>query len=141
VNSHGRFLEVLEYGAGGWRSFIIISEGQERRGWRSCIVQMRKVVHYFEKKDSTGSRYGKKYNDSLLMPRSEDKGRRSFVEVMLGKGHSQETVSSSRGTVDISGKQKVSVTEVCDMKEEQRLPRFFGVQVGKDNLIFSSLDG
>jgi len=102
---------------------------------------MRKVVHYFEKKDSTGSRYGKKYNDSLLMPRSEDKGRRSFVEVMLGKGHSQETVSSSRGTVDISGKQKVSVTEVCDMKEEQRLPRFFGVQVGKDNLIFSSLDG
>ena len=28
VNSHGRFLEVMEYGAGG-RNFIIIPEGRE----------------------------------------------------------------------------------------------------------------
>lgn len=42
--------------------------------------------------------------------------------------------------MNILGSQKVSTTEVCDMKEEQPLPRFFGVQSGKDNLIFSSLN-
>lgn len=66
---------------------------------------MRKVVHYFEKKDSTRSRYGKKHDGTRLMLRSKDKGRQSFVEVLVVKGHSQETVPSSAGTVGISGTQ------------------------------------
>jgi hypothetical protein len=50
------------------------------------------------------------------MPRPEDKGRQSFVEVLVGKGYSYETASSSRGIVGILGTQKVSVTEVSDRK-------------------------
>lgn len=32
VNSHGRFMEILEYGSGGQWSFAIIPEGRERSG-------------------------------------------------------------------------------------------------------------
>lgn len=46
--SHGMFMEVSEYGAGGLCSVIIIPEGREGSWWSSCVVHMRKVVHYFE---------------------------------------------------------------------------------------------
>lgn len=72
VNSHGRFLEVSEYGAKGWQSFFIILEGRARSVWVSCGAQMRKVTHYFEE-DVTGSKYIKKHEDFLLMPRMEEK--------------------------------------------------------------------
>jgi hypothetical protein len=44
--------EISEYGA------------REGSGW-SCVVHKRKVVRYFEKKDSARSRYGKKHNNSF----------------------------------------------------------------------------
>lgn len=74
VNSHGRFLEISEYGARGRQSFPIILEDRERTGWVSCCIQMRKVANYLEKEDYAGSKYGKKRDDSLLMPRLQEIG-------------------------------------------------------------------
>jgi hypothetical protein len=105
VNSHGRFLEVSEYGAEGWQSFIIILEGRARSVWGSCGVQMRKVAHYFEE-DVTGSKYIKKHEDFLLMPRTEEKRRRSFTEDLVGKVQTQETALVSGGMICISGTQR-----------------------------------
>jgi hypothetical protein len=35
-NSYGNYLELLEYGGKGWRSFVIILEGDEGKGWEDC---------------------------------------------------------------------------------------------------------
>jgi hypothetical protein len=82
----------------------------------------------------------RKHDDSLLMPRPEDKGQRPFVEVLVGKGHSQEIALLSRGTVGVSETLKVSITKFFDRKDEQSLAELFCVQAGKDSLIFPSSD-
>lgn len=48
ANKHGGFLELSEYGVGGWQSFIVILKGREGRGWGACVEQMRKVVNFLE---------------------------------------------------------------------------------------------
>jgi hypothetical protein len=45
----GRYLELLKYGGGGWRSFITILEGNKGRGWVECATQMRKVQNFHER--------------------------------------------------------------------------------------------
>jgi hypothetical protein len=59
ANSHGRFLELLEYGAGGQQSFIVILEGHEGRGWGDCVEQLGKVVNFLEPLGLVGSREDK----------------------------------------------------------------------------------
>jgi hypothetical protein len=49
-NAHGRFLELSDYGNGGQRTFVILSEGREGSGWANCLVQLRQLEKYFEKK-------------------------------------------------------------------------------------------
>jgi hypothetical protein len=34
------FLELSEYGSKGWRSFVIIPEGNDGKGWVDCRVQL-----------------------------------------------------------------------------------------------------
>lgn len=38
LNSHGRYLELSEYGGGGESSFIVIPEANEGRGWVECVA-------------------------------------------------------------------------------------------------------
>lgn len=79
VNSYERYLEILKYGAGGRWSFVIIPKGRKNSGWVTCSVQMRKLANYLEE-GVAGSKYSKKHEDSLLMPRPKEKGRQSFME-------------------------------------------------------------
>lgn len=44
VNNHGRFLEVAVYGEGGCRSFILIPEEEEERGWRRMWEVLKEVT-------------------------------------------------------------------------------------------------
>jgi hypothetical protein len=37
-NSYGNFLELFEYGGRGQRSFVIIPEGNNGKGWVDCII-------------------------------------------------------------------------------------------------------
>lgn len=43
-NDRGRFLEVVVYGEGGHRSFILIPEDKGGRGWRSMREVMREAL-------------------------------------------------------------------------------------------------
>jgi hypothetical protein len=38
LNSHRRYLELLEYGGGGQSSFMVIPEANEVRGWVACVA-------------------------------------------------------------------------------------------------------
>jgi hypothetical protein len=104
ANGHGRYLAVVEYG-GGRRAFSRILEGREGRGWQNCAVEMRKVVDYIESHFVVGSRSSKSHGGSksngacgnMPMPENKilmvDRGRRLYVEALVGKGHYQEIES------------------------------------------------
>jgi hypothetical protein len=47
-NSHGNFLEQSEYGGKG-KSFVIIPEGIEGKGWEDCRVQLQQLKLHYEK--------------------------------------------------------------------------------------------
>jgi hypothetical protein len=47
-NHHNQFLTWVEYDDGGLRSFIIIPEGREGKGWKSCALELQKVLAFFE---------------------------------------------------------------------------------------------
>jgi hypothetical protein len=49
TNSHGNFLELSEYGGKGRRSFVIIPEGIEGKGWEDCRVQLQRLKIHHEK--------------------------------------------------------------------------------------------
>jgi hypothetical protein len=48
-NSHGNFLELSEYGGKGRRSFVIIPEGHEGKGWKDCRAQLQRLKMHYEK--------------------------------------------------------------------------------------------
>jgi hypothetical protein len=48
-NSHGNFLELSEYGGKGRRSFVIIPEGHEGKGWKDCRSQLQRLKMHYEK--------------------------------------------------------------------------------------------
>lgn len=57
-NNHGRFMELLEYSGGGWRSFIISSKGQEGSGGQLRLSDEVGGEIYFEQKGVVGNRNG-----------------------------------------------------------------------------------
>jgi hypothetical protein len=48
-NSNGNFLELSEYGGKGRRSFVIIPEGNEGKGWNDCRSQLQRLKMHYEK--------------------------------------------------------------------------------------------
>jgi hypothetical protein len=48
-NSHGNYLELSEYEGKGHRSFVIISEGHEGKGWKECRSQLQRLKLHYEK--------------------------------------------------------------------------------------------
>jgi hypothetical protein len=63
-NSHGNFLELSEYGGKGRRSFVIIPEGIEGKGWEDCRAQLKRLKMHHEKQRqlsvAAGASVGKK---------------------------------------------------------------------------------
>jgi hypothetical protein len=39
-NKHGQFIEFSEYGGGGRRSYVVIPEGSDEKGWLDVWVQL-----------------------------------------------------------------------------------------------------
>ena len=71
ANGSGRFLELGEYGIGGWRSFIVILEGREGRGWAGNV----------------GSKNEKINGGVPPMTQLVEEGRRLYAEALVGKRH------------------------------------------------------
>jgi negative regulator of genetic competence, sporulation and motility len=57
-SKHQLFLELLEYGNDGGRTFVILQEGREGIRWTNCLAQLRKLEKFFEKKDAGGKQVG-----------------------------------------------------------------------------------
>lgn len=55
ANSHGRVLELLEYGV-GQQSFIVIPEGHGCRGWSDCVEQRKRTRWWLMAEDRTLTR-------------------------------------------------------------------------------------
>jgi hypothetical protein len=58
-NNCGNFMEFSEYGEDGRRSFIIIPEGDEGKGWKECRMQILRLKQHYEKQQSKGTQAGK----------------------------------------------------------------------------------
>lgn len=48
-NFYGNFLELSKYGGKGRRSFVIIPEGNDGKGWVDCRIQLCRLKTYFDK--------------------------------------------------------------------------------------------
>jgi negative regulator of genetic competence, sporulation and motility len=57
-SKHQLFLELLEYGNDGGRTFVILQEGREVSRWANCLAQLRKLEKFFEKKYAGGKQVG-----------------------------------------------------------------------------------
>ncbi len=53
------FLELSEYGGGGRRSFVVIPEGSNGKGWLDCWVQMQRLKGYYDKQGQGRKTEGK----------------------------------------------------------------------------------
>lgn len=60
---------------------------------------MKRLEKYYEKKDVGGNNNGEKPGVLTVLLRTLDQGGQLYVEVLEGKGQSQERVSSSRGNM------------------------------------------
>ena len=54
-NKFGNFLELSEYGEKVRRSFVIILEGEEGKGWIDCREQISKLKQFHNKQKLGGS--------------------------------------------------------------------------------------
>jgi hypothetical protein len=92
-NSFGNFLELSEYGGKGWRSYVIIAEGYERKGWEEGRLQLQRLKLHHEKQKRevslVGKLEGKKVGGQTSGVNKETKRmevqvRRSYAETVVG---------------------------------------------------------
>jgi hypothetical protein len=57
-NKFGNFMEISEYGEKGRRSFVIIPEGEEGKGWNDCRLQFSKLKQHHDKEKKGGTFQG-----------------------------------------------------------------------------------
>lgn len=95
-NDFGMFMEITEYGGGRRCSYVIIWEGCEGSGWERCISQLRRLVKHVEQ---TGI-VGPKTAPTSGKPWEVERGRRTFAEVVAGKGQTKEKETMSKGGME-----------------------------------------
>jgi hypothetical protein len=59
-NKYGQFIELSEYGGGGRRIYVVISEGSDGNGWLDVWVQLQKLANYHAKQQASGTVVGRK---------------------------------------------------------------------------------
>jgi hypothetical protein len=59
-NKYGQFIELSEYGGGGRRSYVVIPEGSDGKGWLDVWVQLQKLSNYHAKLQASGTVVGRK---------------------------------------------------------------------------------
>jgi hypothetical protein len=110
-------MALAEYDGGGRRAFIILPKGQDSVGWKSYILELRKVLYFFQM--SYGARVkvspprkplgrlslsGVDDRSSILEEKAPAEGseKRSYVEALVGTGKSPETDVEHKGNVGFS---------------------------------------
>jgi len=103
-NKHGQFMELSEYGGGGRRSYVVIPEGSDGKGWLDVGVQLQKLITYHAKQKAGGITFGRKTDAVLKAAPTITSLRReaqSYAAVLGGKASTGGRVSAEgRGNTD-----------------------------------------
>lgn len=101
-NKHGRIIELSEYGGGGRRSFVIILDSRDRRGWGDCFVQLQRLKLYYEKRREGVKKIGEKSRELPVAPRVV-KGGQSYAVAVEVNRQGEERKSWSSGILGSFG--------------------------------------
>jgi hypothetical protein len=130
-NSHGNFLELSEYGGKGRRSFVIIPEGIEGKGWEDCWVQLQRLKMHHEKQRKmilpAGAPVGKKEQLNGVHKAKTQVGITYAVAVVGEKVMAGETQVTGDGVskLDLEG---ANSTEICPGDHVQQRPEILTLQ-------------
>jgi hypothetical protein len=92
-NSYGKYLELSEYGGKGRRSYVIIPEGNEGKGWKDGRQQLQRLKTHHEKQKQKqagplcGASEGGKGEEKMSGATEEMKpvkAQRSYAETVIG---------------------------------------------------------
>jgi hypothetical protein len=134
-NKFGNFLELSEYGEKGRRSFVIFPEGEERKGWMECRVQLSKLKQFHDKQKVgemlPGGHTGKSVAGESGMIKGQQitssaninvQGvRKSFADVVKDGGHflnSQRVAGKDKGGEHYFENSKATVKPLEDALSE-----------------------
>lgn len=92
-NNYGTFMELIEYGGGGRRRYVIIPEGRDSIGWGCCVSQLRRLVKHVEQ---TGI-VDLEIDPTKGQPRVVEWRQQTFAEAVAGKGLTKEIEDKSKG--------------------------------------------
>jgi hypothetical protein len=83
-NKYGQFIELSEYVGGGRRSYVVISEGSDGKGWVDVWVQLQKLTAYHAKQQAGGIVAWRKYDAAPKTTGLRREGQ-SYAAVLGGK--------------------------------------------------------
>jgi hypothetical protein len=92
------FLELSEYGGGGRRSFVVIPEGSNGKGWLDCWVQMQRLKGYYDKQGQGRKTEGKQIVVALAMSGLCRDGR-SYAAALEGRTTGEAITNMRRGSL------------------------------------------
>ena len=142
-NRFGNFLELSEYGEKGRRSFIIIPEGEDGKGWTNCHVQLSKLEFFHDKQKLGGTSPDNYPGKPAAGPVGGNKGKtiissyqtslqggkKSYAEVVQGMEQSLclnfQTVDgknnvSEAALEEINGRNSLVHALSADMEEKEK---------------------
>ena len=114
MNKHAKFMEIIEYGRGGRRSFVVIPEGREVQGWRHCILQMGWLVKYLNQVRDTVMK-------KLPVQSRAVVPSQTFADVVEGKGSKTETETRGEGKMGDSEEVISMVTVEKSQKGKEKI--------------------
>jgi hypothetical protein len=105
TNKHGQYIELSEYGGGGRRSFVVILEGSDGKGWMDCWVQLQRLRAYHEQIRLGRTSDKMKLADAPTMTRLRREGH-SYVAAVEGKPTDDMRPVDGRGSLSNTGTQQ-----------------------------------
>jgi hypothetical protein len=142
-NRFRNFLELLEYGEKGRRSFVIIPKGEDEKGWTDCHEQLSKLKHFHGKQKLGGSLPKSHPGKVSAGPIDLNKGKtiisldqtslqgvkKSYAEVVQGMDHilslnfqtmAQKSMVGEAALKKFSGRNNLVDTMPTEMKEKKK---------------------
>jgi hypothetical protein len=91
-NSYGNYLELSEYGGKGRRSYVVIPEGYEGKGWKDGRLQLQRLKLHHEKQkekvslveEPEGKKGGQSSGGTQEIKKLETNAQRSYAETVKG---------------------------------------------------------
>jgi hypothetical protein len=119
-NKHGQFIELSEYGGGGRRSYVVIPEGSNGKGWLDVWVQLQKLTTYHAKQQASGTAAGRKTDiaPKVFGLRQEAQSYAAVLGGQMPAGVGVPAEGRGSRVIQTEPEKEISVLEVGDHAEE-----------------------